>query len=135
MKSSGRVFVAALVGLAAVGATIGPARAAYTPVVIKSCTVVKPRPLSHNANGTHIVYVIMGHRTASSITFAVGYRNATMHYLRRVTDAGSFSPGVTIDHTLPLYNDVTYAGAPTTTCFPVEVKWAGGSVWMAPTKP
>src|SRR5271156_5768074 len=104
MKSLTRISVAALVGLAAVAAAVGPAQAASTPVVIKSCTVVKPKPLSHNANGTNIVYVILGHRTASSITFAVGYRNATMHYLRRVTDAGSFAPGVTIDHTLPLYN-------------------------------
>jgi hypothetical protein len=135
MKSLGRISVAALIGLGAVTATVGPALAASTPVVIKSCTIVKPKPFSHNANGTKIVYVILGHRTASSITFAVGYRNATMHYLRRVTDAGSFSPGVTIDHTLPLYNDVTYAGAPTSSCLPIEVKWAGGTIWMAPTKP
>ena len=114
---------------------IGPARAASTPVLIKSCTIVKPKPLSHNANGTRIVYVILGHRTASSVIFAVGYRNASMHYLRRVTDAGSFAPGVTIDHVLPLYNDVTYAGAPTSTCIPIEVKWAGGTVWMSPTRP
>jgi hypothetical protein len=56
-----------------------------------------------------------------------------MHYLRRVSDVGSFAPGVTITHRLPLYNDVTYAGAQTTTCLPVEVKWAGGTLWIAPS--
>jgi hypothetical protein len=135
MKSLGRISVAALIGLAAVAASIGPAQAASTPVVIKSCTVVKPKPLSHNADGTRIVYILAGHRTASEVMFMVGYRNATQHYLRRVTDAGSFAPGVTIDHTLPLYKDVTYAGSPTTTCYPTEVKWEGGTIWMAPTKP
>lgn len=127
-----RLIAAALVGVGAVAASIGPAQAA-APVAIKSCTVVKPKPMSHLAGGTKIVYVIYGHKTAASITFAVGYRNASMHYLRRVTDVGTFSPGVTIDHTLPLYNDVTYAGAQTSTCIPVEVKWAGGTVWIAPS--
>jgi hypothetical protein len=56
-----------------------------------------------------------------------------MHYLRRVTDVGSFAPGVTITHRLSLYNDVTYAGSQTTTCVPVEVKWAGGTLWIAPS--
>ena len=132
MKSLGRLAVAAFVAIAAVTVSISPARAA-APVVIKSCTVVKPKPMSHQAGGTNIVYVILGHKTASSITFAVGYRNAESHYLRRVTDVGTFSPGVTINHTLPLYNDVTYAGAQTTSCAPIQVKWAGGQLWIAPS--
>jgi hypothetical protein len=132
MKSFGRLIVATLVGVAAATASIAPAYAA-APILIKSCTVAKPKPMSHLAGGTTIVYVNLGHKIASSITFAVGYRNASMHYLRRVTDVGSFAPGATIDHTLNLYNDVTYAGSQTTTCFPVEVKWAGGTVWIAPS--
>jgi hypothetical protein len=132
MKSFGRLSAAAVIVLAAATASMAPAQAA-APVLIKSCTIVKPKPMSHMANGTNIVYVIMGHKTAASITFAVGYRNASMHYLRRVTDVGSFAPGVTINHTLSLYNDVTYAGAQTSTCVPVEVKWAGGTVWIAPS--
>jgi hypothetical protein len=131
MKSFGRLIAAAIIVVAAATAAIAPAQAA-APVLIKSCTIVKPKPMSHMANGTNIVYVILGHKTAASITFAVGYRNASMHYLRRVTDVGTFSPGATINHTLSLYNDVTYAGAQTSSCFPVEVKWAGGTVWIAP---
>lgn len=132
MKSLGRLVAAGAIGLAAATASIAPAQAA-APILIKSCTVVKPKPMSHMANGTNIVYVILGHKTAASVTFAVGYRNASMHYLRRVTDVGTFSPGATINHTLSLYNDVTYAGAQTSTCVPVEVKWAGGTVWIAPS--
>lgn len=132
MKSFGRLIVVAFVGVAAATASMGPAQAA-APILIKSCTVAKPKPMSHMANGTTIVYVNLGRKTAASITFAVGYRNASSHYLRRVTDVGSFAPGVTINHTLSLYNDVTYSGAQTTMCAPIEVKWAGGAVWIAPS--
>jgi hypothetical protein len=132
MTTFGRLMAGALVSVAAAMASIAPAQAA-APILIKSCTVAKPKPLSHMAGGTHIVYVNLGKKTAASVTFAVGYRNASSHYLRRVTDEGSFAPGATIDHTLSLYNDVTYAGSQTSTCIPVEVKWAGGTVWIAPS--
>ena len=132
MKSLRRLSAVGIIGIAAATASIAPAQAA-APILIKSCTVVKPKPMSHMANGTNIVYVILGHKTAASVTFAVGYRNASMHYLRRVTDVGTFSPGATISHTLSLYNDVTYAGSQTSACMPVQVKWAGGTVWVAPS--
>ncbi len=132
MKSFGRLIAVALVGVAAVAATAGPARAA-APILVKSCTIAKPKPLSHMASGTDITYVNLGHKTAASITFLVGYRNASSHYLRRVEDVGSFAPGATISHRLSLYNDVTYSGAQTSQCVPVQVKWAGGTVWIAPS--
>jgi hypothetical protein len=132
MITFGRLIAALLVGVAAATVSIAPAQAA-APILIKSCTVVKPKPLSHMAGGTNIVYVNLGNKTAASITFLVGYRNASQHYLRRVQDVGSFAPGATINHTLSLYNDVTYAGAQTTQCAPIEVKWAGGTVWIAPS--
>jgi len=132
MTHLGRLVALTVVGIAATIAATLPAQAA-APILIKSCTVVKPKPLSHMAGGTHIVYVNLGKKTASEITFVVGYRNASQHYLRRVQDVGSFAPGATIDHVLSLYNDVTYAGAQTSSCVPVQVKWAGGTVWIAPS--
>lgn len=132
MKSFGRVIAATFVGVAAVTASMASARAA-APILIKSCTVAKPKPMSHIPRGVDISYVVLGHKTAASITFAVGYRNAAGHYLRRVTDVGSFAPGVTINHLLSLYTDVTYSGSQTSSCFPTEVKWAGGTVWIAPS--
>lgn len=132
MTTFSRLLAATLVTVAAATASILPAQAA-APILIKSCTVAKPKPLSHMAGGTTIKYVNLGTRTAASVTFLVGYRNASQHYLRRVTDVGEFAPGATIDHTLALYNDVTYAGAQTSQCVPTEVKWAGGTVWIAPS--
>jgi hypothetical protein len=132
MTSLGRLAALTAVGIAATIAASLPAQAA-APILIKSCTVAKPKPLSHMAGGTHIVYVNLGKKTASEITFAVGYRNASSHYLRRVQDFGSFAPGATIDHVLHLYNDVTYAGAQTSSCLPIQVKWAGGTLWIAPS--
>jgi hypothetical protein len=132
MKFFGRLIVATIMGLAAATASIAPARAA-APVLVKSCTIAKPAPMSHMAGGTIISYVILGHKTASMVTFAVGYRNASGHYLRRVQDVGKFSPGVEITHKLSVYSDVTYAGSETTSCVPVQVKWAGGTVWIAPS--
>lgn len=134
MTSFTRLAAAVTLGVATVAATAGPALAA-APILIKSCTVAKPRPLSHLAGGTTIVYANLGKKTAASITFLVGYRNAQHNFLRRVTDIGSFAPGATIDHTLTLFNDVTYAGSQTSSCVPIEVKWAGGTVWIAPSKP
>lgn len=132
MNTFGRLFGAALLGAVAATAAIVPAQAA-TPILIRSCTVAKPKPLSHRPSGVQINYVILGKRTASTVVFAVGYRNAEGHYLRRVSDVGNFAPGVTIDHLLNLFTDVTYSGAQTTTCVPVEVKYAGGTVWIAPS--
>lgn len=136
MKSLTHLTAVALVGIAAIASTgIAQAAAAATPIYIKSCVVLKPRPLSTKAGGTHITYVIGGNKTASSVTFAVGYRNSASHFLRRVTDVGSFSPGTTISHDFALFNDVTYAGEHTTMCVPTQVKFSGGTVWMAPHQP
>lgn len=131
MRKFGRLSLAVAIFAALAATSVGWAFAA-TPVLIKQCIVLKPKPLSHNANGTQIEYVIYGHKTVSSITFAVGYRNAAQHFLRTVTDVGTFSPGVTINHRFALYNDVTYAGAPTSSCMPVRVKYSDATLWIAP---
>jgi hypothetical protein len=134
MKLLGRFVAMTLVGIAATTASVLPARAA-APILVKSCTILKPKPLSQKASGTAITYVNLAKKTVSSVTFAVGYRNSSEHFVRRVQDVGSFAPGVTIDHTFSLFNDVTYGGAHTTLCVPTQVKYAGGTIWVAPTKP
>ena len=80
-----------------------------------------------------ISYVNLGKKTAASITFAVGYRNAAQHFIRRVTDVGAFAPGATITHKFDLYNDVTYSGAATSLCAPTEVKYSDATLWIAPS--
>jgi hypothetical protein len=132
MQLFGRLFVCAVVAGALASTSIAPAVAA-APVLVKQCFVIKPKPLSHNAGGTQIDYIIYGKKNASQITFAVGYRNSAQHFMRTVTDYGTFAPGTEIQHHFALYNDVTYAGSQTTSCVPVKVKWADATLWVAPS--
>jgi hypothetical protein len=126
---------AALFSMAALAAILPlgsvSARAATNPITIVHCFVTQPKLMSKVAGGTQIVYVNNGSKTASSVTFAVGYRNAESHFLRKVTDVGSFQPHVQVDHHFSLYNDVTYAGKQTQSCSAIAVKWGDGSVWKA----
>lgn len=110
-----------------------PAYAAgVNPIAVQQCFVVQPKPMSKKPRGTQIDFVNKGPKTAVSVTFAVGYRNAESNFLRRVVDRGTFSPGTPVQHTLSLYNDVTYAGKQTYGCRAVAVTWADGSRWTGP---
>jgi hypothetical protein len=132
MTFVGRLSLVAALAVAVAGASLAPASAA-APVLVKQCFVTQPKPLSKNASGTQIDYIIYGKKTAAQITFAVGYRNAAQNFLRTVTDTGSFAPGTEIQHHFDLYNDVTYAGKSVQSCVPVKVKWADSTLWVAPS--
>lgn len=132
MKLLGRLTLAVAFCASVVLASHAPAQAA-APVLVKQCFIISPRPLSKNAGGTQIDYIIYGKKNATSITFAVGYRNAAQHFLRTVTDYGNFSPGTEIQHRFDLFNDVTYAGKQTSSCIPTRVKFADSSLWIAPS--
>ncbi len=120
----------ALAALAAILPTVSaPARAASNPITVTQCFVIQPKPLSKLAGGTQIAYVNNSRKTATSVTFVVGYRNAENHFLRRVTDVGQFTPGTPIDHRFDLYNDVTYAGKQTSSCYASSVKFIDGTSW------
>src|SRR5262249_12414322 len=112
--------VALLVAMSSVGTV---AQAAGDPVTIQQCFITKPKAFSKNASGTQIVWKNVGEKPLKSVTFAVAYRNAATNYLRRVTDAGSFAPGVQLDHHFDLYNDVTYAGTTTQACHVVSYQF------------
>jgi len=124
---------AALLSLAAFAAILSignaPARAATNPITVSQCFVIQPKLMSKLAGGTQIVYVNNGSKTASKVTFAVGYRNAENKFYRKVTDVGSFQPHVQVDHRFDLYNDVTYAGKQTSSCAAIKVVWSDGSTW------
>ncbi|MBV8155226.1 MAG: hypothetical protein JO029_14380 [Candidatus Eremiobacteraeota bacterium] len=117
---------------ASFGASVAPASAA-APVLVKQCFISAPKLMSKNASGTQIDYIIYGKKNASQITFAVAYRNAAQHFLRTVTDYGTFAPGVEIQHHFDLYNDVTYAGKEVQSCVPTKVKWSDSTLWIAPS--
>ncbi len=105
------------------------ASAAPNPIAIQQCFVTVPKHMSSRASGTQIVYVNKGRVPATKVVFAVGYRNSSQNYLRRVADVGSFAPGATVDHHFDLYNDVTFGGKTTTSCTAVSVTFANGHVW------
>ena len=132
MSLLGRLSTGTVLAALLAGATLAPASAA-APELVKSCFVTAPKPLSKNASGTQIDYIIYGKKAASQITFAIAYRNAAQHFLRTVTDYGKFSPGVQINHHFDLFNDVTYAGKEVQSCVPTKVKWADSTLWVAPS--
>ena len=118
-------LAASILGAAAVAAlstVVAFAQASPTPepflpdVKIDQCFVQAPKLMSKLASGTQIVYENTGHKTYTSVTFVIGYRNSETEYLRKVTDQGTFAPGAKINHHFLLYNDVTYGGKNTTTC-------------------
>jgi hypothetical protein len=104
------------------------AAAAVNPVSIKQCFIIH-KALSSMAGGTQIVFVNRSSKSIKRVTFAVAYRNAAEHFLRKVTDVGDFAPGVVIDHKYPLYSDVTYAGTQPRSCTVIAVWWMDGSSW------
>jgi hypothetical protein len=132
MKLFVRFLVGVVLSSAIAAVVLTPAFAGMVPVVVKQCFITQPKPLSKLASGTQIDYIINGTKNAKSITFAVGYRNSSNNFLRRVEDVGNFAPGVEIMHHFTLYNDVTYGGKTVQSCVPLEVKWADSTTWLAP---
>ena len=112
-------------------AALGPvtAGAASNPITIEQCFITVPKAMSKLASGTQIVYTNSSSKTATHVTFAVAYRNSATHFLRKVTDDGTFAPGAKINHHFDLYNDVTYGGKTTQSCKAVAVKYSDGTSW------
>ena len=101
------------------------------PITISQCFITEPKPMSKKAGGTQIDYVNSGAKTASTVIFAVGYRNAEERFLRKVTDIGTFAPGQPVAHHFSLFNDVTYAGKKPYSCSAVVVKYTDGTQWVS----
>jgi hypothetical protein len=131
MKVLARLFLVSAAAVAVFTASVAPASAA-APVLVKQCFITSPKPMSHNASGTQIDYVIYGKKAAAQITFAVSYRNSEQKFFRTVTDEGHFAPGTEIQHHFSLFNDVTYGGK-NASCVPTKVKWADSTLWIAPS--
>jgi hypothetical protein len=64
---------------------------------------------------------------ATEVGFHVGYRGA-FEYIR---DAGTFSPGVSIDHSYFDFANFAYLGSKPNVCQAAFVKFADGSEWRA----
>ena len=112
------------------------------PVTVSSCSVLQYvrstlhpfwRPFGPYAHGSpftdgiEIRYVNHGPTTAARIAFLVNYRGDVQH----IIDAGTFSPGATIDHTFGQFTGDAYLGPQPNACRVVAVRFADGSVWRA----
>ena len=128
---SKKIMIASAVALVVLAPMAnGPARAAgKNPITISQCFVQQPKPLSKKAGGATIVFTNTGSKDAKNITFQVVYRNSEHKFVRRVSDTGDFRPGVQVDHSYSLYNDVTYGGKETQACAAVSVTWSDGTKW------
>jgi hypothetical protein len=123
-------YLAIAIAAAVISSASAPVLAASTnPISISQCFVSQPKLLSKTAGGTQIDYTNTSNKTATMVTFAVGYRNAQSNFLRKVTDSGTFTPGTPVAHHFDLYNDVTYSGKQVHGCNAVAVKFADGTKW------
>ncbi|MGD1065626.1 MAG: hypothetical protein ABR975_02315 [Vulcanimicrobiaceae bacterium] len=78
-------------------------------------------------NGLRIAFVNQTNTPATEVGFRVGYRGS-VEYVR---DAGTFSPGVAIDHTHSQFIDYAYLGSRPNSCKVVFARFADGSMWRA----
>jgi hypothetical protein len=130
MKRTFSYAIIAIAAAVAMSSASTPVRAASTnPINVTQCFITQPKLLSKTASGTQIDYTNTSGKTATMVTFAVGYRNAQSNFLRKVTDTGTFAPNTPVAHHFDLYNDVTYAGKQIHGCSAIAVKYADGSKW------
>ncbi len=63
------------------------------------------------------------------VVFVVNYRGDKEH----VVDAGTFSPGVTINHQFGDFEGDAYIGAKPNSCRVAAVRFTNGTAWRAST--
>jgi hypothetical protein len=133
------LFMAPFLLAAALGLDSNQSNTAYTgvnPIRIASCSLDPVFSyqsdgdgdvISTNQIGTDldVNFTNIAEKPISSVTFAIGNGGGSTN---RVVDAGTFSPGVTITHALPL----SYLDSGTATCSVNSVAFSDGSTWMQP---
>ena len=140
-----RSFGLAAAALAAiVCAAPAPASAQSAPISVSSCTVLQyqggarrpfwfqpPGPARFGSlytDGVKIVYANTTNKVITRVGFRVNYRGD----IERVIDVGTFSPGVTIDHSFGEFSGLAYLGPRPNECRAVAVRFADGSSWHRP---
>ena len=141
--SSSRI-TASFLGLAA--AVFGTATAAgaqgASPIAITTCQVLQYTPTTSHpfwrpfgpypygsvyTDGIQIGYVNRSPKTATRVAFQANYRGDVQH----IIDAGTFSPGVTINHTFGNYTGDAWLGPNPNSCRVVAVRFTDGTFWRA----
>jgi hypothetical protein len=125
-------FAAALVAPAAPGGAQPP------PVAIDQCIVTTNvyYPFVAHGNlrwlttsGLRIVFHDRAAQRASAIRFLVNYRGD----VETIDDAGTFAPGVEVNHSYQQFVDFAYLGTRPNFCRVLSVKFADGTTWTRET--
>jgi hypothetical protein len=126
--------------------SVGVGAQGRSPIAITSCSIVQyvptrahpfwrpfgPYPYgSVYTDGLRISYVNHGAIPASRIAFLVNYRGDVQH----IIDVGTFSPGVSIDHSFGEFSGDAWLGSKPNECRAVAARFADGSVWRATAVP
>ncbi len=98
-----------------------------SPIAITTCSVLQYQGIYNHrfwypwpsrsygsiyTDGVQIAYVNKSSLPASRVVFSVNYRGDIEH----VVDAGTFSPGVTIDHTFGQFTGLAFLGQRPNSC-------------------
>jgi hypothetical protein len=117
-----------------------------SPIAITNCSVLRyqrdpgrrywypwgfPPNQSLYTDGVDITYVNNTPKVASRVAFVVNYRGDIQH----IVDVGTFSPGVSIDHTFGQFTGDAFLGTRPNTCRVAAVRFSDGSVWRAQPMP
>jgi len=112
------------------------------PIAITTCSVLQyqgydnrqfwyPWPAQRYSSiytdGLEIAYVNKSSLPASRVVFSVNYRGDIEH----VIDAGTFSPGVSIDHTFGQFTGLAFLGQRPNSCRVAAVRFTNGTAWRA----
>jgi hypothetical protein len=139
-----RVLVAGVLALAPflvapVAAPAQPSAAvasATPPIGLTACEITRrergrsslsPYPLPITG-GLRLTFADRANVGATLIRVFVDYRGEA----ETIEDAGTFSPGATINHTFDNFSDYAYLGPRPNACRVVFVRFTDGSVWAAP---
>ena len=89
------------------------------PVTVLRCYVT-PNALTRQASGVDIAYVNKGPTTLHRVTFKVKYHTIDADIEREVVDAGTFAPGVAVDHHFDALEGQSFIPASPTECTPTD---------------
>jgi hypothetical protein len=137
------INIAAALSLTLAAAPIAAsAQTSPAPIAIASCRIQQyqgvegrrfwypwsSRPFgSIYTDGVEISYVNKSPLTASRVVFSVNYRGDIEH----IVDSGTFSPGVTINHTFGQFTGDAFLGTRPNSCSVAAVRYTNGSAWRA----
>lgn len=118
------------------GNAVAQAPPGLPPIAIDVCTITtNVSYLSLRTNqrwvttrGLNIAFHNRASQAATAVRFLVSYRGD----VETVDDAGSFAPGIKVNHNYAQFVDFAYLGTRPNFCRLVSVKFADGTSWTAP---